>query len=157
VNRYQELFDQYVDELSKAKKAAESWWRRLVAAQAATGVPKAQAEERIRERWPMGPTSHPRVLAIYRKYFIACEQLNAIVADEFQRKLLDEDAHDVDGWGVEEARKEDDGSDGDWGAESVMDPPMFLIDSLAGRRDDLGDFMMFLVFAPIGEENDRSI
>jgi len=105
----------------------------------------------------MGPTSHPRVLAIYRKYFIACEQLNAIVADEFQRKLLDEDAHDVDGWGVEEARKEDDGSDGDWGAESVMDPPMFLIDSLAGRRDDLGDFMMFLVFAPIGEENDRSI
>jgi hypothetical protein len=156
VNRYQSLFEQYVEELAKAKKFADGWWRRLLAAEAASGVSKSEAEERVRERWPMGPTGHPRVIAIYRKYFIACEQLNEVVAAEFERRQ-EADDEAGDGWGEETNDTPDDNASPEWGPESVMDPPMFLIDSLGGRRDDLANFMLFLVFSPIGEENDRSV
>jgi hypothetical protein len=152
------LFEQYVDELSKAKKATTAWWRRLISAESAQGLSPQQAEERVRERWPMGPTGHPRVLATYRKFFIACEQLNNAVSAEYKKKLQEEDAQEIGGWGVEDPdRAQSAESSDDWGEESIIDPPRFLVEMLVGRRDDLAEFMMFLVFSPIGGDGNRSL
>lgn len=158
MNRHKVLFDQYINELSPVKDATGIWWQRLVDAEMARGATKQQAEEQVRKRWPMGPTSHPLVLATYRKFFIACEKLNEIIAGEYAKTFQEANPRGNDGWGVEDP---DDAQVGeapdDWGPERQIDPPTFLVEMLFGRRDELGEFLGYLVFSPIGEENERSV
>ena len=156
MNRYQLMFDQYVKELGEARDAATAWWQRLLDAEAARGATPEQAEERVRRRWTMGPTSHPRVLAVYRKYYIDCEELNRLVAAEDARRNEEAEQRGEGDWGVDDPEPPAESPD-DWGPEWQIDPPAFLVDTLFGRRDDLGEFMGFMVFAPIGEEDDRSV
>ena len=40
-----------------------------------TGSNSAAARD-LRRRWPVGPAAHPRILAIVRKYYLACDRLN---------------------------------------------------------------------------------
>ena len=156
MNRHQVLFEQYVAELAKSKKASLAWWKRVISAESAN-EPAAGAEDRVRARWPMGPTSHPRVLATYRRFFIACERLNETVDAEYMRRLHDADEQGLDGWGVEGSDIQGESGDEHWGEERVIDPPTLLVDMLAGRHDELANFMLFLVFSPIGEENYRAV
>jgi hypothetical protein len=158
VNRYKLMFQDYVQALDAARMASEAWWRRLLDAEIARGGTVDQAEEAVRRRWPLGPTSHPRVLAVYRRFYFACESLNAELADAYARRTREAEERGEAGWGVEEpAGANTDDEDG-WGEEEAqIDPPALLVDALFGRRDDLGEFMGHLVFAPIGEEDGRSV
>src|ERR1700674_1013723 len=154
---YQTLFKSYVAELSEAKALADAWWNQLIEGEAKAAGSAEAGEARVRERWPFGPTSHPYVIRVYRKYFIACELLN-------EKTLGESDGSDVEpseaDWGSEEASQK--GTAEPNGAQSIEEPdgpidsPTFLFQLLHGRRQDLADFMMFLVFAPIGEENNRA-
>jgi len=157
VNRYKLLFDDYVTELDRARTFTEAWWQRLLDQELAGGHTPEQAEEAVRRRWPMGPTSHPRVLAVYRRFYIACEGLNEEVMAAQARRTREAEERGHAGWGVEDppdaAASDDDG----WGDEWQVDPPGLLVDALFGRRDDLGEFMARMVFAPIGEEDGRSV
>jgi hypothetical protein len=154
---YQSLFRSYVAELSEAKDLADAWWNRLVEGEAHAADSPGAGEARARERWPFGPASHPYVIRVYRKYFLACEQLN-------EKTVGESDGSDVEpseaDWGTEEAsHRETPGLDDPMDIEEPdgpIDSPTFLFQLLHGRRQDLADFMMFLVFAPIGEENDRA-
>ena len=158
MNRNQVLFDQYVNALSQAKDATAIWWQRLLDAESARGATPQQGEQSVRKRWPMGPTAHPLVLATYRKFFIACEQLNEILSAEYAQKMQKAEAQDKGEWGAEDSDvAEATESPDDWGEEREIDPPTFLVDMLFGRRDDLGEFLGLLVFSPVGEEDDRSV
>ncbi len=69
--RYRALQSQYVEELRAAKVVVDLWWSALTGS---ADVEAAPAE--VRRRWPAGPGSHPRILAVVRKFFLACVRLN---------------------------------------------------------------------------------
>ena len=90
------------------------------------------------------------MIAAYRKYFLACHDLN---------RRLDLEAHGQSRGEVEESET-DWGADGEpeaagdgWGEEWPIDPPTLLIEMLEGRDDELAEFMTSYVFPCIGEEN----
>lgn len=147
--RYAPLLDAYTTELRGARKRALAWWQGLLKAETALVGDKAKAELRVRERWPFGPTSHPYVIAVYRKYFIAAEQINEQIERETPMRLERAARVDEDDWGVKDPEA--------LGEEEIIDPPTLLIDVLGERDEELGTFLTFLVFSPIGEENDRSV
>ena len=77
---HQELFAEYVEALRSAKKAAEEWWEALLASEAGRTTDREHALRSVKQRWPYGPSAHPRVLAVIRKYYFACEALNERLA-----------------------------------------------------------------------------
>lgn len=73
---HQKLLEEYAESLRAAKKAAEKWWEALLAAETRKTQDPEQAVHNVEQRWPYGPAAHPRVLAVIRKYYFACEALN---------------------------------------------------------------------------------
>lgn len=121
--RHERLYRAYATELRKAKTATEKWWRQLVASETAKEGAREAALARLEERWPLGPAAHPWVLAVLRKYWIACEQQNREIA------ALGDDA-------------------GDDEAES---PIVFLCEYfLDGKNEKLAVFISPLNYWPIG-------
>ena len=156
MNRHEVLFQKYVNELTPVKDATLVWWQRLIDAELGRGATPLKAEDRVRERWPMGPTSHPLVLATYRKFYLACEQLNEVIFAEYSQKVKKGTTSEDGGWGIEEPDTVGQQQD-EWGPERPIDPPTFLVDMLFGRHDDLGEFLGFMVFSPIGEIDNHSV
>lgn len=153
------LFLEYVAELRLAQMHALTWWQDLARREAASVGDAQAAEQRIQRRWPFGPTSHPIVLAVYRKYFIACERLNESIQ---MQASPTQGASSEDDWGVEDLNELAGGDDVDreaafWNSLGPVDPPVFLVELLYGRQDDLGDFLAYLVYSPIGERDNRSV
>lgn len=73
---HQKLLEEYADALRTAKEAAEDWWDALLASETRETRSREQAVLNVKRRWPYGPAAHPRVLAVIRKYYFACEALN---------------------------------------------------------------------------------
>jgi hypothetical protein len=70
--RHDRLFESYVKDLRTSKTFAEAWWKKLH-----DSAPQEHQERKpIELRWPDGPASHPRVIAVIQKYHRACEELN---------------------------------------------------------------------------------
>jgi hypothetical protein len=129
-SRHDRLFDDYVQELRKAKGAAETWWKKLIVAEMRKGGSREEAVSRIKRRWPMGPASHPYVVAVLRKYWLACEKLEQeIIAGK---------------------RETDD--------EAPIPPSAFLCESLLdGKHTKLAVFISPLNYWPIGNYEDDEV
>ena len=156
---YKSLFMNYVEELDQARTFALAWWNNLLTMEARS-VGEENAEIEVQKRWPFGPTSHPRVLAVYRKYFIACERVNEAFIAQEPFAMNEVAIASEDDWGANnDDYDESNGNKEDafWKNIGPIDPPLFLVEFLSGRRDDLCDFLAYLVFSPIGEENNRSV
>jgi hypothetical protein len=78
---HERLLEEYADSLRDAKEAAEEWWEALVASETRKTKDREEALGNVRRRWPYGPAAHPRVLAVIRKYYFACEALNDRLAE----------------------------------------------------------------------------
>ncbi|HEX6708668.1 MAG TPA: hypothetical protein VF169_28280 [Albitalea sp.] len=153
MNRYQVLFDAYVRELEAAQAYTLQWWDDLVAREASQQGPDEDAEAEVRRRWPMGPASHPRVIAVFRKHFLLCEALNEQLAQGLSDQPP-EPPPTEDDWGDQ---PEEGASDDYWAEEHPIEPPVFMFDLLEGRHPDLREFMTFYVYNAIGERNGRSV
>ena len=151
MNEYQRLFREYVSELRLAKEGAIEWWNNLLARETSELGSRDEAEREIAKRWPFGPPSHPYINAVYRKYFIACERLNEL----YESSPSETDVDSEEKWGTID--NEDESAEELDDIEGPVDPPILLLEMLAGRDDDLADFMAGCVYSPIGEENGRSI
>jgi hypothetical protein len=151
MNAYQRLFNDYISELRVAKEAALRWWTNLLARETSELGSREEAELAVGRRWPFGPPSHPYINAVYRKYFIACERLN----EQYEQGLEEPHADSEEDWGATEDDTESAEDLDD--IEGPIDPPILLLEMLAGRDDDLGDFMAGCVYSPIGEEDGRSV
>jgi hypothetical protein len=67
---YKEIFSAYVADLRLARDEAIKWWLELK--RRVDSTPETDPKEAlVRPRWPAGPCSHPRVLAVYRQYYLA--------------------------------------------------------------------------------------
>jgi hypothetical protein len=73
---HQKLLEEYADSLRTAKDEAEEWWEALQASEMRKTKDREHALRNVQQRWPYGPAAHPRVLAVIRKYYFACEALN---------------------------------------------------------------------------------
>jgi hypothetical protein len=74
--RYRHLLDDYANELRSVKDEVTGWWENLLTQTTAKLGDRMAAETDLKRRWPVGPVAHPRILAIIRKYYFACDQLN---------------------------------------------------------------------------------
>lgn len=141
--KHDKLFESYVTELREIIEAAEDWWDALIAAESERTQGRDSAEAALRERWPFGPTSHPWVIATYRKYYLLCEQLNK----DSERTEPEEKPIGVseDDWGTEDEEEEEGEGQG------PVNPRDFLVDWLSGgETEDLYEVMLHMVFVPIG-------
>jgi hypothetical protein len=137
-----ELRKAYVAELRECKEAAELWWAELNNNYAAGNV-----GSRPDELWPLGPASHPWVIATYRKYFFLCAELNRKVS------------------ALTPERPAQAASEQDWGSDETdepivltVEPKVFVLDLLSGRdTHDLYEFLLALVFVPIGLKADEQV
>jgi hypothetical protein len=78
---HERLLEEYADSLRTAKDVAEEWWEALLASETSSTMDREEAVRNVQQRWPYGPAAHPRVLAVVRKYYFACEALNDRLAE----------------------------------------------------------------------------
>lgn len=134
---YQALFDRYVRDMRVARGEALEWWQQLASRELSMTGDKDSAEENLKQRWPCGPVSCPRVVAVFRQYFLECEALEVPYATPESRPCSESD------WGVEDDNL----------SESLpVEPRQLLIDYLISADEDLGGFIRFFVFIPIGRD-----
>jgi|CXWL01.1.fsa_nt_gi hypothetical protein len=127
---HDQLFLQYAKELNKAKLAAETWWKELIASEAAKIGGRKEALANVKMRWPLGPASHPYVVAVIRKYWLACEELNKEISESYEK--------------------------GNSSDEELVSPIVFLCDFLMdGKHEKLAAFIAPLNYWPIGMEVDK--
>ena len=103
----------------------------------------------------MGPASHPRVIEVYRRYYMLCLTLNEeIEAVEDQDDDAELDPDNPDFWGSDDDDDDDDEDDEDDEEEYEIETFEFLMDWLVEDYDELHLFMSHLIFQPIGKENE---
>lgn len=123
---YADIMSRYVADLAAAHDEVTTWWARLLQDASPAGD-AAAAEKAVRARWPLGPVSHPRIVAVYRQYFLETEAYN-------------------------EAKREDPSvgadDDGNYG------PGSLLLDTLDAHDAELATFMQGFVFTSIGTDPD---
>jgi hypothetical protein len=137
---YDDISRAYIADLRVVRDEVLAWWQGLLEAAAVDGDLGA-AERAVRPRWPAGPVSHPRVIAVYRYYFLLIDALNDRL--EASREELPEDDRDR-GWGDEDEEKED----------GILEPRFILLDNLESKDPEIAEFMSRFVFSPIGANPD---
>lgn len=151
--RHDKLFGQYVKELRAVKAFAYNWWTSLLEAEERVMGTADKALISVKERWPAGPASHPRVIALIRKYFLACEALNRNIAamseisyDNSEELVL---PHSI----AEGAKYHDNLHDLEQEGEGEVQPGQFLAERLLSPKTmDLAQFVVRLGYWPIGED-----
>jgi hypothetical protein len=139
---YDSIVDDYLEDLRAARIEVLVWWDSLVAASAPDGD-RASAERILRPRWPAGPVSHPRVIAVYRYYYLMIDALNEerYAAHGGSGQRVD---RDDEGWGEGDEDDED----------GIVEPRFLLLDSLESKDPELAEFMSRFVFCAIGANPD---
>ena len=139
---HDDLVKDYIEELNAAKVEVMQWWDELHQSLPERLKP-GEKEKLIRSRWPAGPASHPRFIAIFRKYFFEVEKLN----DQLTSQEPEEDAsfEDETGWGEDEGGVQEEG---------YIPPQALLLDQLETRAPELANIMKYFVYLPIGLDPD---
>ena len=83
--RYDDILGRYLSELRAARDEVEAWWEQLIRAE---GGDRQTAERAVRSRWPLGPASHPRIVAVFRAHYLEIERMNEEGGDVVQPMAL---------------------------------------------------------------------
>jgi hypothetical protein len=128
-----ELQSGYIAELRTIAPAIDGWWEEL------NNGPRAKFAQ---YRWPTGPAGHPRVLAIFRKYFLLIEQEN----EALRRKPLAAFPENPDEmWGTANMGE----------AQQIENPTDLLIHDIPTLAPDVGHLALGIVFVPIGLDEEE--
>jgi hypothetical protein len=156
---YDAIFLRYVAELRAALAAARDWYALVVTRERTKGLSPKEAEASVEARWPFGPSSHPWVLGVFRKYYLITEELNARNAEQALRERPRPEAESD--WGEEDLEPSDleiEDEDSPFAGMTQVAPWILLIDSLHGRDDELVNALEFLVYRPVGlDANDNVV
>ncbi|MGE0500237.1 MAG: hypothetical protein AB7I79_01135 [Rhizobiaceae bacterium] len=126
-----ELQAGYIAELRSIAPAIDGWWEEL------NNGPRARFAQ---YRWPTGPAGHPRVLAVFRKYFLLIEEAN----DEVRRKPSappPENAEEL--WGRDSMGE----------SQAIENPADLLIHDIATLAADVKHLALGIVFVPVGMDD----
>jgi hypothetical protein len=150
-NEYDRLFLRYVAELRGALAAAKDWWAVLEERERSRFPTAGEADASLEARWPFGPSSHPWVLGVYRKYYLLTEALNARNSNQNEPEGVA--AISESDWGEEDLDPADldlEGDDSPFAGMQKVAPWILLFDSLHGRDDDLANALEFMIYKPVG-------
>lgn len=125
---YADIMERYLVDLAAAREASAAWWNELLDAASPDGDVEA-AQKAVRARWPLGPVSHPRVIAVFRQYYLETEAYN----------------------------EEKSGADARPDPEGTIDPGRLLLDGLEAYDTELSAFMQGYLFTSIGTDPDGNI
>jgi hypothetical protein len=75
--RHRDLFQGYLSELRPVVEFAVNWWVEAMAYQTEQQGNAERARQSLLEEYPAGPASQGRFVAVVRKYWLACDALNA--------------------------------------------------------------------------------
>ncbi|MES2539933.1 MAG: hypothetical protein V4583_05025 [Pseudomonadota bacterium] len=131
--RYKDIQDHYRDELHAIMPAVMDWWFDGVEA----STREAEGMTAFERRWPAGPAAHPRVIDVFRRYFIETDTLNLENERPSQGRA---DPYDEQNWGtipVPETR-------------AFVRPIDLLVHDLESVDPDLFEILAALVFVPVG-------
>lgn len=135
MREFHEVQAAYIEEVRSVMPEILAWWQGLFG-----GADPASEEARpVHKRWPTGPAGHPRLLAIFRKYYLEIDEIN--------------DANTI----AFEARGEPDIDKEELWANTVEDeivhlekPHDLLINDLQDIDAELYELMRGIAFVPIG-------
>ena len=150
MSRYDKLFSSYVDEIRVPHQESLRWWEGLLAESAAKAGSMQGAEALVRARWPAGPVSHPRVIGVFRKYYLLCDSMNEALRDKWEASH-NQKKREVDGdlaWGQDDEKK---------GEEGTQEPYFLLVERLELEDKELGKFIGGLLFIPIGIDDEGKV
>jgi hypothetical protein len=153
MTRHEDLLQSYATELAAAKQFAEDWWARLHADELRKTGSHEAAARAVKARWPEGPPSHPRVLAVVRAYWLACQALNSVIERERRGGLEPPEPEYELVPGETPVAPGEDATE-----EQEVYPHVFVIEWLMDEgMDELADFLGALSYWPVGlEPNDRN-
>jgi len=145
MNPYKHLFKSYIADLKVAKNFADAWWDSLLACEEQRLKECGSTDkslDRLNQRWPFGPSSHPRVVAVYRKYYRACTALTNEL-DAREEDEIDNNVENENDWG------EDDQYEYEYNTITTISTGTFMIEYLCDESDELAEFILNMVFIPI--------
>jgi hypothetical protein len=134
---YEKLQEEYIEDLRSVTPMILRWWDEHCPYPATDAVPK-EAMTDFHRRWFAGPAAHPRIIAIFRKYFFAVDDLNERTAAA-ERAVPD---GETEIWGKDVEPAE----------QSQVRPIDLLVNDLATAAPDLFAIMQGFVFVPIGTD-----
>lgn len=73
---HRRLFDEYCARLTAAVAEAEKWWTGMLTKAEGRGASSSEAVRDLYGMRPAGPASHPSVVAVVRRYWLACGEIN---------------------------------------------------------------------------------
>jgi len=80
MDEYEAIQEEYLAEMEMLRPSIEAWWNELF-----KGMGKdSDAARPVWKRWPTGPAGHPRVLAVFRKYYLKVDEINDRNIVEFE-------------------------------------------------------------------------
>ncbi|RUZ73160.1 hypothetical protein EN943_28115 [Mesorhizobium sp. M7A.F.Ca.US.006.01.1.1] len=126
----------YISELKKEVPRIKKWWTKSM---------KDNTEKRYPDklivdfdlRWPSGMGGHPRLIEIFRRYFLAAEARNLELEEagrQYEQKPVTEE------WGL----------DTEPPSRENVPPIDLLLNDLASEHQDLHRVMRTMQFIPIG-------
>ena len=131
------LVTSYLQALTPCIAECLAWW---------SDIRSSVGAELVARHWPAGPASHPRCLAIFGEFYLACIELNARNdgPPPDPRRADDESA-----WGVENEDDIDDDRPAD-----QLHPVDLLILELEDVDNELYEHMLCLSMTPVGLETE---
>jgi hypothetical protein len=131
---FADIQEDYVAELLGIRPEIESWWLALAGVRSLDEI----APEPVRTRWPTLWSGHPRVLAVFRKYYLMVDARNAEAAEIGDEGLPVAD--DIGLWG----------KDDDLVPASYRRPVDVLIHEIDAIDEDAYQLVEGIVFVPVG-------
>jgi hypothetical protein len=129
-----DIQNRYVAELLELRPSIEKWWLEL-SGTANLGDP---APDEIRLRWPTRWSGHPRILHVFRKYFLEIEDMNREIRDSVSQDSEPEDP---------ELRW---GTDGPHAEIRLKRPVDALINEISSISPQAHQLVEGIVFIPVG-------
>lgn len=71
---FEELQDAYIEEVRAFKPDLYAWWLALTGIEQMNETPG----EEFLQTWPFRVSGHPRIIAIFRRFYLAVEHLNEV-------------------------------------------------------------------------------
>lgn len=124
-----DIRDRYIEELRGVLPTLQAWWDKM----------EADEGEVVWKRWPTGLAGHPRVLAIFRKYYLEIDAVDR------EQSMPEEEP--VEKWGIDSMGEE----------MGSVRPANVLLFDLPSFAPDLTDVTEGICFLPIALDEKEEV
>ena len=131
---FEDIQQAYIDELRALQPELIAWWKRL------TGINELgdPVPQDIANRWPTAYSGHPRMLAVFRRYYLEIDDLNYEGLEKAKEPVPEKSNDEL--WGTN-----DNGE-----PVAYRRPVDLLILEIGPKAPDIHKLVAGIVFVPVG-------